>query len=305
MAIDMEKCGTPGEDVTSATLSIKVSLGTKLGRIDGSKISSRTHRSMYRICLDVGDEYVLDEKGAALRNELVARVIGSISFGLGIVALIILPSSPLQYIFLKPDKKIVAVWRVADNKMEVKNEKVQIHQIKEAAWDAKMYFVAMLSLMIDILNGSVANFFSALLAGFGYDSQKVLMYKLPGGAFALICTTFGGLLGSYIPGILCLPSILALLPGLAANGVLFVYFGIGNIVVPFLFLPGEKPRYLTAIKVLAGMYAGCILIVAGLYVTMATENRRRDRNPVLQGDGTEEGFADMTDKENKAFRYKL
>lgn len=99
--------------------------------------------------------------------------------------------------------------------MEVKNEKVQIHQIKEAAWDAKMYFVAMLSLMIDILNGSVANFFSALLAGFGYDSQKVLMYKLPGGAFALICTTFGGLLGSYIPGILCLPSILALLPGLA------------------------------------------------------------------------------------------
>ena len=285
---------------------------------------------------------------------LTSQVIGSISFGLGIVALIILPSSPSQCIFLKPDEKIVAVWRVADNKMGVKSEKVQIHQIKEAAWDLKMYFVAMLSLMIGILNGSVVNFFSALLAGFGYDSQKVLMYQLPGGSFALICTIFGGLLNSYIPGILCLTSILALLPGLAgmigiatisldhqlaltacawlqnifvlaiilhwsivasnfagntkraaANGVLFVFFGIGNIVGPFLFLPEEKPRYLTAIKVLAGMYAGCILMVGCLYVTMATENRRRDRNPMLEGDGTEEGFADMTDKENKAFRYKL
>ncbi len=91
----------------------------------------------------------------------------------------------------------------------------------------------------------------------------------------------------------------------AANGTLFVFFGMGNIIGPFLFLPSEKPRYMTAIKTLAGMYAGCILMVSCLYVTMSRENRRRDRNAIIEGDGTEEGFADKTDKENKAFRYKL
>lgn len=34
---------------------------------------------------------------------------------------------------------------------------------------------------------------------------------------------------------------------------------------------------------------------------MARENRKRDKSPVLEGEGTEKGFADKTDK----FRYKL
>lgn len=284
----------------------------------------------------------------------ILQVIGCISFGLGIVAMVILPSSPSQCVFLKPNEKIVAVWRVSGNKIGVKNKRIQVHQIREASGDLKIYFVALLSLMLGVLNGSVTNFFSALLAGFGYDSRKILLYQLPGGAFALIPTLFGGLLNSYVPNILCLTSILALLPGLAgmigiatisldhqlaltactwlqnifvlalilnwtmvatnfagntkrstANGVLFVFFAMGNIIGPFLFLPSEKPRYLTAIKTLAGMYGGCILMVSCLYITMATDNRRRDRSPVFDGEGNEEGFADKTDKENKAFRYKL
>lgn len=262
--------------------------------------------------------------------------------------------------WLTPNEKIVAVWRVAGNQIGVKNEKIRVYQVREATKDIRIYFFAMLSLMIGVLNGSVTNFLSALLAGFGYGSEKVLLYQLPGGAFALICTLFGGLLNSYVPGILCLTSILALLPGLAGmigiatisldhrlaltacawlqnvfvlaiilnwtlvttniagntkratvNGVLFVSFGCGNIIGPFLFLPAEKPRYLTAIKTLAGMYGGCILMVSCLYITMKMENRKRDKLDrrdgvmLLEGEGTEEGFADMTDKENRAFRYKL
>ncbi len=77
------------------------------------------------------------------------------SFFLGIVALFILPSSPSQCVFLNTDEKIVAVWRVSGNKIGVKNEKIQVYQVRETAGDVKMYFVAMLSLMIGVLNGSV------------------------------------------------------------------------------------------------------------------------------------------------------
>jgi hypothetical protein len=33
-----------------------------------------------------------------------------------------------------------------------------------------------------------------------------------------------------------------------------VFYAAGNIIGPFLFLPDEAPRYLTAIKTLAGMF---------------------------------------------------
>ena len=48
-------------------------------------------------------------------------------------------------------------------------------------------------------------------------------------------------------------------------------------------------------------------MAAGLYITMAMDNRQRNKNArsVVEVVGNEEGFADFTDNENKAFRYRL
>lgn len=273
----------------------------------------------------------------------------------GIIAFFILPSSQKDAIFLTEKERIVAVWRVSANKWGIKNEKILVYQIHEAFTDIKLYLVAVLAISLGILNGSVSNFLSALLAGFGYNSLKVLLYQLPSGAFQFVATVTGGLANTYFSGLLCFTMALACLPGLAgmigiatisiqhqlaltacawlpsigglaiilswtlvatnfaghtkrttANGVLFVFYAAGNIIGPFLFFPDQKPRYLTAIKILATLYGVSALMAILLYILMLLENRKRDGMPNIPEEvGLEEGFHDHTDKENLAFRYKL
>jgi hypothetical protein len=61
-----------------------------------------------------------------------------------------------------------------------------------------------------------------------------------------------------------------------ANAVWFVFYAAENIIGPFLFLPDEAPRYLTAIKALAGMFGSRIFFTVCLGGIMFVENRRRE-----------------------------
>ncbi|ORY54954.1 MFS transporter [Pseudomassariella vexata] len=93
----------------------------------------------------------------------------------------------------------------------------------------------------------------------------------------------------------------------AVMGTYFVMYIAGNIAGPHLFLDAEVPRYPTAIKGLCGSY-GALMVLQGLYMLWCwIENRRRDRaNEHVHGDQKLiEGYEDMTDKENKHFRYRL
>lgn len=100
-----------------------------------------------------------------------------------------MPSSPNDCIFFSHEEKVVAVWRVAHNRMGVKSSKIQWYQVNEAAKDIKIYLIAFLALAIGILNGSVTNFMSSLLKGFGFSSEKTLLYQLPNGAIQFIVTS--------------------------------------------------------------------------------------------------------------------
>jgi hypothetical protein len=83
----------------------------------------------------------------------------------------------------------------------------------------------------------------------------------------------------------------------------------GNIAGPHLFLSSEAPRYPTAIKGLAGSYAGAM----GLQIIYTSycffENRKKEKKGLLhESNSTEEameGFDDLTDKQNRHFRYRI
>ncbi|KAL1897878.1 hypothetical protein Sste5346_003730 [Sporothrix stenoceras] len=123
----------------------------------------------------------------------------------------------------------------------------------------------------------------------------------------------------WIQGVLGSPVVLNwTLPGLNTAGhtkrstVLGVYFVIycaGNIAGPHLFLASEAPRYPTAIKGLAGSYGSAI----GLQIIYTTwcwmENRAKARKGLLDEvtatEAAMEGFEDLTDKQNKHFRYRI
>ncbi|CAK7271777.1 hypothetical protein SEPCBS119000_004777 [Sporothrix epigloea] len=92
-------------------------------------------------------------------------------------------------------------------------------------------------------------------------------------------------------------------------GVYFIFFCSGNIIGPHLFLASEKPRYQTAIKSLVGAYAAVIGLQA-IYTTYCwMENRAKARAGLLDGVSKSEvaleGFDDLTDKQNKHFRYRI
>ena len=83
----------------------------------------------------------------------------------------------------------------------------------------------------------------------------------------------------------------------------------GNIAGPHLFLASEAPRYPTAIRGLLGSYAGAMGLQI-LYTALGYfENLSKAKKGLLsEADETQralEGFEDLTDKENKHFRYQL
>jgi len=286
--------------------------------------------------------------------QLIFLVVGILSFLSGILCFFLLPSDPNSCLFFSPDEKIVAVWRVSANRTGVKHPKILWYQVREAFKDPKVYLIAFQALSLGILNGSVTNFASSLLKGFGFSSLKTTLYQMPSGALEFVCVVSGGFFASKVPNTLILTIILGLLPGIAGmigiaiiplkhqialaactwlqgifglsiiltwsmvaanvsghtkrstvNGVEFVCYAAGNIIGPFLFFARESPRYLTAIKTLAGMYGACILFTASIGLLMLRENRRRDQIALPEELVDEQGFLDTTDRENKGFRYKL
>ncbi|EXJ93191.1 hypothetical protein A1O3_01748 [Capronia epimyces CBS 606.96] len=91
-------------------------------------------------------------------------------------------------------------------------------------------------------------------------------------------------------------------------GVFFLFYCAGNIAGPHMFLAKEIPRYFTAIKGLLGTYCALIVFQVIYTVWCVAENRARDRkglHAARQEEELLEGFEDLTDIQNKHFRYTI
>lgn len=110
---------------------------------------------------------------------------------------------------------MAAVWRMSHNRTGVKHTKILWYQAREAGSDIEVYFVALQALCLGILNGSVTNFMSALLKGFGYSSVKSLEMQMPSGAIQFIITMIAGYVKVKVPNMLCLTIMAGLVPGIA------------------------------------------------------------------------------------------
>ncbi|RDW72854.1 major facilitator superfamily protein-5 [Coleophoma cylindrospora] len=147
--------------------------------------------------------------------QLVFLVIGVISFALGFVVFFIIPSSPLDAVFLTPEERIVAVWRVSRNQTGVKNPNLLWYQAVEAARDPKIYLFAVHAVSMGMLSSGTGNFFSVIIKGFGFDSLHTLLYQMPIGAIQFTATVLGGLFATMVPGTVLIVIIVGMLPSLA------------------------------------------------------------------------------------------
>jgi MFS family permease len=123
----------------------------------------------------------------------------------------------------------------------------------------------------------------------------------------------GKLIGNYLTN--CIGSSLPLLYSWVAanvaghtkkvtmNAILLMSFCLGNIIGPLTFRQSDAPDFVPAkitIIVTCGFAVAMTLVLRWYYVT---ENRRRDG--VVEEGRVDEEFLDLTDKENRHFRYKL
>lgn len=87
----------------------------------------------------------------------------------------------------------------------------------------------------------------------------------------------------------------------------------GNIVGPQTFRDSEAPRYLSAYVAMLVGYTIKLLMAVILYVYMFTANKNRDREAAAAGSTSDEeekaaierGMLDVTELDNKGFRYSL
>lgn len=95
----------------------------------------------------------------------------------------------------------------------------------------------------------------------------------------------------------------------------------GNIIGPQTFKNSEAPRYHSAYIAMLSGYVVKLLAITVLYAYMYLANKKRDREQQVTGDGgenlatdhdakvrregIERGMLDMTELDNKAFRYFL
>jgi hypothetical protein len=85
------------------------------------------------------------------------------------------------------------------------------------------------------------------------------------------------------------------------NALTLMAFCIGNIIGPQLFAAGDAPNYTPAKIVLLVAVAAVVVFQLMLRQLMIAENKKRDREGAISGEKPE--FHDLTDVENREFRY--
>lgn len=89
-----------------------------------------------------------------------------------------------------------------------------------------------------------------------------------------------------------------------AMGMISAAFGIANLIGPQTFRAKDAPLYRPALLTsLSTLSVGAVLTI-GLALYYVRQNEmRNEQHCVEQGDGVEETWGNLTDRENAAFRY--
>jgi hypothetical protein len=89
--------------------------------------------------------------------------------------------------------------------------------------------------------------------------------------------------------------------------------GVGNIIGPQTFKSSDAPGYHSAYVAMLVGYCVKLAAIVVLYIYMWAENKRRDREAASSGitgydeekEAIERGMHDVTELDNKGFRYTL
>ncbi|KAF4551199.1 Thiamine pathway transporter-like protein 2 [Elsinoe fawcettii] len=272
----------------------------------------------------------------------------------GVMALLLIPDSPMSAKFLSDVEKAAVLKSVESNRTGVVGRQFKVGHLMEMAKDVQVWLLTIIVILTCTPSGVISTYSATLIRSFGFSPKASALLNIPGGAVAIVWTVvshigarqtntrwlwivfccapgiLGGALMSFAPrsnraalltGVYLVNTVVPALPlanqWAAANvagmtkrpftlSLLAAGFSIGNIIGPQTFQAKDAPDYLPAkITVLSVMAGGGICAVL-LRVHYGWENARREKrsSAVPVESRTEfEVWRNLTDKENKDFRY--
>lgn len=189
--------------------------------------------------------------------------------------------------------------------------------IKGFGFDSKTTALLQLpSGVVSIISILTATYLAGRFDQRGLNVVTLLIPGALGGALMAFLpgeSKVGKLIGNYLTN--CIGASLPLLYSWVAaniaghtkkvtmNAILLISFCLGNIIGPLTFRQADAPNFIPAkiVIIVTCAVAAALAMVLRAYYTW--ENRRRDR---ASGEHVmDEEFLDLTDRENKNFRYRL
>jgi len=102
--------------------------------------------------------------------------------------------------WLSEDEKKLAVERLRGNHTGIKNKIFKRYQLVEALLDPKTWFLFFFGLSTQVVNGSVSNFGTLIIKGFGYSSLVTTLLQIPYGAIIIFAVLSAMYLQRWLPG---------------------------------------------------------------------------------------------------------
>ncbi|KAL4915269.1 major facilitator superfamily domain-containing protein [Aspergillus aurantiobrunneus] len=187
---------------------------------------------------------------------------------------------------------------------------------REALLSYHFWFIFFLSLLSSIGRGAVTTFGSIFFNGMGFTTFESLLLNI--GACVLVILGSCLIVAQRIAGfylinffssvwVQCIAMGTSNVAGLTkkatmAEGI-FMGYSLGNIAGPLTFDADDAPRYDPGFQATVICFAICFVLAQVFRAMMYAQNKRRDSK---YGPPTREhGLEDLTDAENKSFRYPL
>ncbi|KAL9107025.1 MAG: hypothetical protein Q9227_008061 [Pyrenula ochraceoflavens] len=269
----------------------------------------------------------------------VFLIFGTLSLTCGLLSLLLLPDLPSTAPFLTHRERFIAISRVASaNRQSIKSHTFKTYQALQTLHDPKTYLLFTMAVGAQIPNSALTSFTSIIVASFGFSTLGTQYLQIPGGAVQCASLLVGGYLCTRHPrrhsrcitmitaNTICIVGA-ALLVGLPDHhnkwgrlvALWLCYFqGLGVQYEfddgPQTFKSSEAPGYKSAYIAMLVGYIVKLAMVVVLYIYMYSTNKKRDREAAIttaDADGevqkaaVEAGMHDMTEIDNKGFRYIL
>ncbi|KAH8647659.1 MFS allantoate transporter [Xylariales sp. PMI_506] len=190
-------------------------------------------------------------------------IVGLISCLWGVILYIFVADNPTNARWLSHEEQKIAVERLRSNQAGIKNTKIKWNQVVEALTDPKTWFSVFFGLSTQVVNGSVSNFGTLIIKGFGYSSLKTTLLQIPYGliiSFAVLSSMY---LQRWLPGQKrCVVGIMYVTPALI--GVICIHV-----------LPRTNTAALLGCYYLTAFYTASFAICMSLFVSNTAGSTKR------------------------------